>query len=156
LEWNNSTDCYFWSSVICDTEGYVIGLYLNEEHISGGLNNSSSLFSLQHLQELDLSNNNFNSTIPSGFSKLKKLTELDLSTSHFYGTLSNSISNLTNLTYLDLSQNDLCGAIPNSMSNLTHHTNNPLVGGAKQTKQPNNNGPSNNNQPIKINGESDN
>jgi hypothetical protein len=28
------------------------------------------------------------------------------------------------------------------------------VCGAKQTKQPNNNGPNNNNQPTKINGES--
>ncbi|XP_045829707.1 receptor like protein 22-like [Trifolium pratense] len=121
--WNNSTACCYWRGVRCDNEGHVIALYLIEEElISGGFNNSSSLFSLQHLQELYLSYTNFNSSIPSGFSKLEKLKELDLSNCHFYGTLSNSMSNLTHLTYLDLSQNDLSGAIPNSMSNLTRLT----------------------------------
>jgi hypothetical protein len=100
LDWNNSTDCCNWSGVTCDNEGHVIGLFLNKEHISGGFNNSSSLFSLQHLVELDLSNNNFNFSTPSGFNKLDKLITLDLSNSHFYGTLSNSMSNLTHLTHL--------------------------------------------------------
>jgi Leucine-rich repeat (LRR) protein len=117
--WNNSTDCCYWNSVKCDNEGHVISLDLSYEYFTyGGFNNSSSFFSLQHLQSLDLSNNNFNSTIPSGFSKLEKLTILDLSSCHFYGTLSNSISNLTHLTYLDLSDNDLSGAIPSSLFTL--------------------------------------
>ncbi|CAJ2655892.1 unnamed protein product [Trifolium pratense] len=117
--WNNSTACCYWRGVRCDNEGHVIALYLIEEElISGGFNNSSSLFSLQHLQELYLSYNNFNSSFPSGFSKLEKLTVLDLSNCHFYGTLSNSMSNLTHLTYLDLSHNDLSGAIPSSLFTL--------------------------------------
>ncbi|KAK2432769.1 receptor protein [Trifolium repens] len=117
--WNNSTDCCYWNSVTCDNEGHVIGLDLSDEYFTyGGFNNSSSLFSLRHLQELYLSYTNFNSSIPSGFSKLEKLTILDLSNSHFYGTLSNSISNLTHLTYLDLSHNDLSGAIPSSLFTL--------------------------------------
>ncbi|KAK2379011.1 receptor protein [Trifolium repens] len=118
LEWNNSTDCCNWISVTCDYEGHVIGLDLRGELISGRFNDSSSLFNLQHLQTLDLSYNNFNSSFPSGFSKLNKLTTLDLSSSHFYGTLSNSMSNLTHLTYLELSHNDLSGAIPSSLFTL--------------------------------------
>ncbi|CAJ2655788.1 unnamed protein product [Trifolium pratense] len=119
LDWNNSTDCCDWGGVICDYEGHVIVLNLfNQELISGGFNNSSSLFSLQHLQTLVLSYINFNSSFPSGFTKLEKLTYLDLSHCHFYGTLSNSISNLTDLTYLDLSENDLSGAIPSSLFTL--------------------------------------
>ncbi|GAU38163.1 hypothetical protein TSUD_263890 [Trifolium subterraneum] len=117
--WYNTTDCCQWvDSVICDNEGHVIALYLDNELISGGFNNSSSLFSLQHLQKLDLSYNNFNSSFPSGFTKLAKLTTLELTNCHFYGTLPNSISNLTYLTYLKLSDNDLSGAIPSSLFTL--------------------------------------
>jgi hypothetical protein len=118
LDWNNSTDCCDWGGVRCDDEGHVIDLYLNLELISGGFNSSSSLFSLQYLQSLDLANNNFNSYIPSGFNKLEQLTRLNLYNCHFYGTLSNSISNLTYLTHLDLSGNDLSGAIPSSLLTL--------------------------------------
>ncbi|XP_045830754.1 receptor like protein 22-like [Trifolium pratense] len=119
LDWNNSTNCCDWSGVRCDYEGHVIILNLFDAGlISGGFNNSSSLFSLQHLQILDLSYNNFNSSFPSGFTKLEKLTYLDLSHCHFYGTLSNSISNLTHLTNIDLSENDLSGAIPSSLFTL--------------------------------------
>ncbi|WJX49104.1 hypothetical protein P8452_35582 [Trifolium repens] len=116
--WNNSTYCCDWSGVTCDNEGHVIALFLNEEHISGGFSNSSSLFSLQHLQVLYFSDNNFNSSIPSGFGKLDKLTILDLSSCHFYGTLSDSMSNLAHLAYLDLSDNDFSGAIPSSLFTL--------------------------------------
>ncbi|XP_045831714.1 receptor like protein 22-like [Trifolium pratense] len=120
--WNNSIACCNWSGVTCDNEGHVIGLALDAESIEGRFDNSCSLFSLQYLEELDLSFNNFNSPIPSGFSKLKKLTTLDLSFCQFIGTLPNSMSNLTQLNHLDLSVNDLSGAIPNSMSNLTSLT----------------------------------
>ncbi|MCI13911.1 verticillium wilt disease resistance protein, partial [Trifolium medium] len=39
----------------CDDKGYVIGLDLSKESISGGFDDASSLFGLQQLQKLNLS-----------------------------------------------------------------------------------------------------
>lgn len=104
--WNQSIACCNWSGVTCDTEGNVVGLDLSGEYISGGFDNSSRLFSLQHLQKLNLANNNFNSLIPSGFSKLDKLTYLNLSDASFVGQIPFEISQLTKLITLDISAFD--------------------------------------------------
>ncbi|WJX43045.1 hypothetical protein P8452_30203 [Trifolium repens] len=101
--WNKNTTCCNWSGVTCDSEGHVIALDLSGEHILGGFNNSSSLFSLIHLQKLNLDDNFFNSSIPSGFSKLEKLTYLNLSKAGFVGQIPIDISQLTRLVTLDLS-----------------------------------------------------
>ncbi|CAI8601520.1 unnamed protein product [Vicia faba] len=71
----------------CDNDGYVISLDLSEESIHGGFDDSTRLFSLQYLQKLNLTANNFNSSIPSGFSKLENLTYLNLSDARFVGQI---------------------------------------------------------------------
>jgi Leucine-rich repeat (LRR) protein len=101
--WNQSTACCSWSGVTCDKEGHVIGLDLSEESITGGFDNSSSLFSLRHLQKLNLAANNFNSSIPSGFGKLENLSYLNLSDARFVGQIPIEISQLTRLVTLDIS-----------------------------------------------------
>ncbi|AES87007.1 putative leucine-rich repeat-containing, plant-type, leucine-rich repeat domain, L [Medicago truncatula] len=101
--WNKTTACCNWSGVTCDNEGHVIGLDLSDEDIHGGFNDSSSLFNLLHLKKLNLAYNNFNSLIPSGFSKLEKLTYLNLSKASFVGQIPIEISQLTRLVTLDLS-----------------------------------------------------
>ncbi|KAK2972085.1 hypothetical protein RJ640_010248 [Escallonia rubra] len=102
--WNQTTDCCLWDGVTCDNAGYVIGLDLNNEFISGGIDRSSSLFSLQFLQSLNLSSNQFNSLqIPPGFSNLASLTHLNLSNSGFAGQIPIELSRLTRLVTLDLS-----------------------------------------------------
>jgi hypothetical protein len=102
-KWNRSVDCCSWDGVTCN-EGRVIGLNLSSESISGGLNNSSSLFSLQHLQDLNLAFNDFNhSQIPSEFDKLANLSYLNLSYTGFAGQIPIAISRLTRLVVLDLS-----------------------------------------------------
>uniref|UniRef100_A0A2N9FNL4 Leucine-rich repeat-containing N-terminal plant-type domain-containing protein n=1 Tax=Fagus sylvatica TaxID=28930 RepID=A0A2N9FNL4_FAGSY len=112
--------------------GHVIGLNLNNESISGGLNNSSSLFRLQYLQNLSLAYNNFNSSrIPLEFGNLTNLIYLNLSTAGFaeqipieistpsQGALPDSIGNLKMLSKIDLSICNFSGSIPSSMENLT-------------------------------------
>ncbi|WJX43053.1 hypothetical protein P8452_30209 [Trifolium repens] len=101
--WNSSFDCCYWNGVKCDGKGFVIGLDLSEESISGGFDHESSLFSLQHLQKLNLADNNFNSLIPSGFNKLGKLAYLNLSNANFVGQIPIEISQLTRLVTLDIS-----------------------------------------------------
>ncbi|GAU38156.1 hypothetical protein TSUD_263800 [Trifolium subterraneum] len=101
--WNSSLDCCDWIGVDCDDKGYVVGLDLSEELISGGFDDASSLFGLQQLQKLNLAANNFNSSIPSGFNKLVMLTYLNLSYANFVGQIPIEISQLTRLVTLDIS-----------------------------------------------------
>ncbi|KAL4338205.1 hypothetical protein AHAS_Ahas12G0186900 [Arachis hypogaea] len=99
--WNQSIGCCDWSGVTCNDEAHVIALDLIDENIQGALQNSSSLFSLQHLQSLNLASNDFNSSIPSKFNKLETLTYLNLSGAGFVGQVPIEISQLTRKLYLD-------------------------------------------------------
>ncbi|XP_062171110.1 receptor-like protein 43, partial [Alnus glutinosa] len=119
VKWNQSADCCSWEGVTCH-EGHVIGLDLTSESISGGLDDSSSLFSLQYLQSLDLAYNDFNSSqIPSKFDKLTNLSDLNLANAGFAGQItSTQWEELLNLETLDLSYNSLNGDIPVSLFHL--------------------------------------
>jgi len=103
LSWNQSIDFCEWRGVACDEEGQVTGLDLSGESMYGGFDNSSTLFSLQNLQILNLSANNFSYEIPSGLNKLKNLTYLNLSHAGFVGQIPTEISSLTRLVTLDMS-----------------------------------------------------
>ncbi|KAL7618392.1 hypothetical protein Lser_V15G02304 [Lactuca serriola] len=112
--WNTSFDCCSWEGVACshDHDQYfghhVMGLDLSERSLCGHINSSSTLFSLVHLQRLNLSMNNFgDSQIPSEIARLKQLRSLDLSDSGFSGQIPNGISQLIQLSSLDLSGNSL-------------------------------------------------
>ncbi|CAI9268314.1 unnamed protein product [Lactuca saligna] len=112
--WNNSFDCCSWEGVACshDHDQYyghhVIGLDLSERSLCGHINSSSTLFSLVHLQRLNLSMNDLGeSEIPSEIARLKQLRSLDLSYSWFSGQIPNEISQLIQLSSLDLSGNSL-------------------------------------------------
>ncbi|XP_028236571.1 receptor-like protein 54 isoform X2 [Glycine soja] len=100
--WNQTEDCCQWHGVTCN-EGRVIALDLSEESISGGLVNSSSLFSLQYLQSLNLAFNNLSSVIPSELYKLNNLRYLNLSNAGFEGQIPDEIFHLRRLVTLDLS-----------------------------------------------------
>ncbi|KAF5476302.1 hypothetical protein F2P56_008032 [Juglans regia] len=103
VHWNQSVDCCLWKGVYC-SQGRVIGLDLSSESISAGLDNSSSLFSLQYLQNLNLAHNNFtNSQIPSEFERLTNLRCLNLSNAGFSRQIPIAILRLTSLVVLDLS-----------------------------------------------------
>ncbi|KAM6574164.1 hypothetical protein CsatA_022491 [Cannabis sativa] len=102
VTWSQNSDCRAWKGVTFDGEGRVTGLSLSNELISDGIHNSS-LFNLQHLKSLDLSFNNFNSTIPDEIGNLSTLSYLNLSNAGFVGQIPITISHLTNLATLDIS-----------------------------------------------------
>ena len=104
VQWNETQfpDCCLWKGVNCSKEGRVVGLDLFNESITGGLHNSN-LFSLQYLQNLNLSYNKLKSSILSQFGNLTSLRNLNLSNAGFVGQIPNAISRLTRLVTLDLS-----------------------------------------------------
>nr|AIE39603.1 verticillium wilt resistance-like protein [Humulus lupulus] len=102
VTWSSNSDCSAWEGVSLDGEGRVTGLSLSSEWISYGIHNSS-LFKLQHLKSLDVSLNNFNSTIPDEIGNLSALSHLNLSNAGFVGQIPITISHLTNLVTLDIS-----------------------------------------------------
>ncbi|KAG4216230.1 hypothetical protein ERO13_A01G228133v2 [Gossypium hirsutum] len=103
MRWNQTSDCCSWDGVSCDAGGHVIGLDLSNGIILGAIDNSSSLFRLQHLQRLNLAFNLFIYAFPTGFEKLENLSYLNLSNAGFTGQIPVEISLLTSLVTLDLS-----------------------------------------------------
>lgn len=103
--WNSTSDCCSWDGVECNPKtGQVVSLNLSSSWLYGPLNSNSSLFSLPHLQKLDLASNNFNfSQIPPMFGRLGRLTHLNLANSMFSGKIPSQISWLNKLVFLDLS-----------------------------------------------------
>ncbi|KAI8557083.1 hypothetical protein RHMOL_Rhmol05G0307000 [Rhododendron molle] len=85
------------------------GLDLSRKSISNGIDHSSALFSLSHLETLNLAYNSLNSTpIPSSIGNLTNLRYLNSSNSGFSGQIPTGLSLLTGLVILDLaSQNYL-------------------------------------------------
>ncbi|XP_027174118.1 receptor-like protein 33 [Coffea eugenioides] len=102
--WEEHTDCCSWRGVHCDDAGHVIDLDLSSDSITGNLDDSSSLFSLQFLQRLSLAGNSFDSTdLPKGFGLLNQLVYLNLSETGFAGQIPSNFSRMSRLVTLDLS-----------------------------------------------------
>ena len=103
--WKEGTDCCSWDGVTCNMQtGHVIGLDLGCSMLYGTLYSNSTLFSLHHLQKLDLFGNDFNrSVISSSFGQFLHLTHLNLNSSNFAGQVPPEISHLSRLVSLDLS-----------------------------------------------------
>ncbi|XP_070676357.1 receptor-like protein 7 [Malus domestica] len=106
------------------TNGHVVGLDISSQSISGGIDNSNSLFDLQQLQSLNLANNVFSygSHIPSAIGKLTNLRYLNLSNSYNYGEgkIPVEISQLLYLDGVNISApgKEWCQAISSSLPDL--------------------------------------
>ncbi|RVW13684.1 Receptor-like protein 12 [Vitis vinifera] len=126
--------CVTW-----DATGHVVALDLSSQSIYGGFNNSSSIFSLQYLQSLNLADNTYSSQIPSDsipieISCLTKLVTIDFSVLYLPGVptlklespnLRMLVQNLTELRELYLNGVNIsaqgkewCRALSSSVPNL--------------------------------------
>uniref|UniRef100_A0A7N2M9J0 Uncharacterized protein n=1 Tax=Quercus lobata TaxID=97700 RepID=A0A7N2M9J0_QUELO len=70
------------------------------------------------LKHLDLSTNNFNSSIPNWLYSLSHLEFLNLRKNLLQGIISTSIRNLTSAIGIDLTSNQLDGKVPRSLGNV--------------------------------------
>ncbi|KAL2316974.1 hypothetical protein Fmac_030850 [Flemingia macrophylla] len=124
--WKNGSDCCEWEGVTCDTiSGHVIALDLSCSNLQGHLHPNTTLFSLTHLQQLNLAYNDFSgSSIPSGIGDLAKLTHLNFSQTSFSGDIPSTISHLINLVSLDLGGNDKMRPDSLTWEKLIHNATN--------------------------------
>ncbi|KAL3629886.1 hypothetical protein CASFOL_026198 [Castilleja foliolosa] len=119
VNWNQTTiNCCDWDGISCDNSGHVISLNLENESISDGIENSTSLFALRYLQRLNLAFNTFNNSIqiPKGLQNLTHLAYLNLSNAGFGGQIPIELSSMRNLVVLDLS-NSFPGIEPLKLEN---------------------------------------
>ena len=73
---------------------------------------------LEHLEVLQLGNNEFTGTIPPEYGKLMNLREFSLADNALTGPIPEALANLGSLEKLDLSGNELAGRIPALLGNL--------------------------------------
>ena len=93
--WTNNTG--WWTNT--DVENwYGISLYSN------------------HVDYIELNNNNLNGSIPDGFCYLSHMQELDLSENNLSGSIPSAFSNLSALYDFDCYGNNLSGIIPQSLA----------------------------------------
>ncbi|XP_050279757.1 receptor-like protein 6 isoform X4 [Quercus robur] len=126
--WKMGTDCCGWDGVTCDTmTGHVIGLDLSCSGLEGPIHPNTTLFSLRHLQRLNLALNDFHgSAISSKFGGFANMTHLNLTDSSVAGNVPSEISHLSKLVSLDLSWNYgmriETPSLKRLVQNLTHLT----------------------------------
>ncbi|KAM0833999.1 hypothetical protein ACQ4PT_063904 [Festuca glaucescens] len=135
-------DCCRWAGVACSNEtGHVIELDLASSYLVGQM--SLSLFSLQHLEYLnlnttyllgpngqncsslvflDLGMNKFYGMLPTWIGELVNLQFLELNHNMFYGDIPFNITNLILLQHFSLANNNISGSIPSSLSKLAAMT----------------------------------
>ncbi|XP_044510318.1 receptor-like protein 6 [Mangifera indica] len=86
------------------------------EHITGNLPEFNKC---SPLKVLDLSNCNFQGSLPSSLGNLTEITCMDLSWNSFTGQVPTSLSKLVQLTGLSLTHNNFSGKFPNVLGNLS-------------------------------------
>ncbi|KAJ9550213.1 hypothetical protein OSB04_014258 [Centaurea solstitialis] len=72
------------------------------------------------LEFLDISDNLFNSTLPSDIGKIGSLTNLSLAGNDFSGSIPDWVSGLGSIRSLDLSRNSFSGSVPSSLTLLNN------------------------------------
>jgi hypothetical protein len=74
---------------------------------------------IEHVTEINLTNNNLNGTIPASIGDFPQLTHLTFWDNQLTGIIPPEIGNNTNLISLGLDENLLTGNIPSELANLT-------------------------------------
>ncbi|KAE8678101.1 putative Leucine-rich repeat protein kinase family protein [Hibiscus syriacus] len=92
-------------------------LYLSYNQLSGTI--PMSLFKSQELEDISLSINQFEGSIPKEIGNLTSIKRLYLGSNHLQGEIPQEICNLVTLEELSLSGNQLRGDIPSCTGNLT-------------------------------------
>ncbi|XP_047152407.1 probable leucine-rich repeat receptor-like serine/threonine-protein kinase At3g14840 [Vigna umbellata] len=110
------------NNVTCNCDGpngtvcHVTRIILKEQNLPGTL--PRNLFKLPYLQELDLSRNYLNGTIPKEWGSTKLVT-ISLLANRLTGEIPTEITNISTLLDLNLEANQFSGILPLELGNLT-------------------------------------
>ncbi|XP_057725832.1 probable leucine-rich repeat receptor-like serine/threonine-protein kinase At3g14840 isoform X1 [Arachis stenosperma] len=124
-------DCSFSNNNLC----HVVSIVLKSQNLSGTL--PPEFAKLPYLQEIDLTLNYLNGTIPKQWSSLN-LVNLSLYGNRISGSIPKELGNITTLKSLSLEFNQLSGELPPELGNLLqlerlHVTSNFFTGNLPAT-----------------------
>ncbi|XP_077226858.1 leucine-rich repeat (LRR) family protein isoform X1 [Tasmannia lanceolata] len=113
--YNNSVtcNCSFANNTTC----HVVSMVLKRQNLSGVL--PPELNGLPYLQEIDLTNNFLNGTIPLQWATLP-LQKIALIGNRLSGSIPKELGNITTLKELVLEANQFSGVLPRELGNLTN------------------------------------
>ena len=121
-EWDNRTNWLSdeplgeWHGVTTNYLGWVTGLVLKENGLSGSL--PREMVDLTELEVLELERNQITGSMPDWLGRLTKLTVIDLDENDLIGPLPREISKLSQLEVLSLFSNGFDGTVPGWLGGL--------------------------------------
>ena len=105
--WLRDADHCSWYGVLCDGDGFVSALWLDDNELAGPI--PDDIGNLRYLRSLDLSENNLLGTLPATIAQLQDLSQLFIGNAGLSGPLDSGIGDLSGLQYLELGGNQLTG-----------------------------------------------
>lgn len=108
------TECT-WIGIAC-VDGHVEELTLTGNHLNGSI--PAELENLSMIENLLLTFNQLNGSIPPGLGNLSRLRNLFLGINQLSGSIPPELGNLSSLVRLNLEANQLSGSIPAELGNL--------------------------------------
>ena len=114
--WNLSQPMSTWHGVFLNSRGCVQQLLLSFNQLNGTI--PASIGNLSNLQVLKFSNNQLSGAVPTTIGNLFNLRELDFRSNNLSGNIPLEIAAMTNLRTLDFSNNQLSGTIPRTIGGM--------------------------------------
>lgn len=117
--WFSTLNECIWEGIICDDEGSVTSMSLDDRQLTGRLANDVGL--LTALTAITLSRNSLTGSLEDMLDSLTKLTltVLELESNQLDGSVPETISNFTALQVLNIRDNQIDGDLPESLSSMT-------------------------------------
>ncbi|XP_059662764.1 probable LRR receptor-like serine/threonine-protein kinase At1g53440 [Cornus florida] len=109
---NVTCNCSYANNTVC----HVTNILLKRQNLKGEL--PAEFANLSYLQEIDLTRNYINGSIPTSFSRLP-LTILSLGVNRISGSIPKEIGDISTLVELILETNQLGGPLPRNLGNLS-------------------------------------
>ncbi len=129
--WLRDSEHCSWYGVLCDSDGFVSALWLDDNDLAGNIPNE--IGNLRYLRSLDLSENSLSGALPATVSQLKDLSQLFIRNAGLSGPFDSGFSDLSGLEYLELGGNQLSGLASDlgklSQLRLLDISGNSFIGG---------------------------